>query len=1262
MNHNENFFAALGNTDILKLNFGFKFNELFEPAKLKQLADEFYNYYRKENSALYEKFSKYKDVKGKGYESTEISKILIDSARYLDKFIGTLFGIENELLKLKQEVDFERVILNVKKDFIQRRVFKKYKKTDSEKINYEKANAKVNILKYTFFKQLGWDIDEERATAIMINEFIELEKDYKTHLDAVKTEFVLPPDSIKKASHFVSKLIQIRDAKLFFAGIDSSLKPGDEKFLYEFIKNVISILEEWCFARYYNFSEKQKIKNWILYRLPMDMNYFDLVHNKEENPFIPEKFCGKESSLRRREGFKLTDERYNNREVMSEVEYCVFCHERKKDSCSKGLLEKDGAEKKNPLDIPLPGCPLDEKISEMHFLKNEGLSLAGLALVMIDNPMCPGTGHRICNDCMKACIYQKQEPVNIPQIETKVLTDILSLSYGFEIYSLLTRWNPLNVNRPFELPYNDRNILVVGLGPAGYTLAEYLLNEGFGVVGIDGLKIEPVHKDYTGYVDENGIYIYPKPVKYFNDVKDELDKRVFLGFGGVSEYGITVRWDKNFLKVVYLTLARRKYFKIYDGVRFGGTIEIDDAWKMGFDHIAIATGAGKPTLARIKNNLIRGIRMASDFLMALQLTGAAKRDSIANLQIQLPAVVIGGGLTAIDTATEAAAYYPVQVEKFLVRFEKIKNESGEDVFWSMYDNEEKSIAQKFIEHGKEIFAERNRAKSNNEKPNFVPLVKKWGGVTIAYRKSMTDSPSYRLNHEEVIKSLEEGIFFWEKLNPVEAIQDESGAVKEMVFVKQKKNGDGKWIDLDEKLNLPAKSVLIAAGTSPNIIYEREHTGTFELDEWKQFFRTYRLNENMELVKTPAGETGFFTSYNKNGKFITVYGDNHPVYAGNVVKAMASARDGYKQIVRLFEKDVVRAARLEFDNVHGLIDSDKFIKLASYLDDELHAYVHEVNILTPTIVEVVVKAPLFARKFRPGQFYRLQNYEVNSLKTKDTTLLMEGLALTGADVDVEKGLLSFIVLEMWGSSRLCRHLKKGERVVVMGPTGSPTDIPHGENVLLAGGGLGNAVLFSIAKAMKQNGNKVIYFAGYRNSIDLFKQSEVEESTDQVIWSNDFGDKIKPCRPQDRSITANIVQAMLAYAKGELEPNGNKPMFDLKSINRIIAIGSDRMMNAVKECRYGVLQEYLSPAKYAIGSINSTMQCMMKEVCAQCLQRHVDPRTGKEFFVFSCFNQDQVLDEVDFNNLNSRLKNNSVVEKATKFWLDHVFKEAGLSKTS
>src|SRR5207247_3955668 len=102
-----------------------------------------------------------------------------------------------------------------------------------------------------------------------------------------------------------------------------------------------------------------------------------------------------------------------------------------------------------------------------------------------------------------------------------------------------------------------------------------------------------------------------------------------------------------------------------------------------------------------------------------------------------------------------------------------------------------------------------------------------------------------------------------------------------------------------------------------------------------------------------------------------------------------------------------------------------------------------------------------------QFYRLPNFESRAPRGGATPLLMEGIALTGAWVDKERGLLSLIALELGVSSRLCAYLRKGEPVVVMGPTGAPTEIPEGRNVLLLGGGLGNAVLFSIAKAMREH---------------------------------------------------------------------------------------------------------------------------------------------------------------------------------------------------
>ena len=83
---------------------------------------------------------------------------------------------------------------------------------------------------------------------------------------------------------------------------------------------------------------------------------------------------------------------------------------------------------------------------------------------------------------------------------------------------------------------------------------------------------------------------------------------------------------------------------------------------------------------------------------------------------------------------------------------------------------------------------------------------------------------------------------------------------------------------------------------------------------------------------------------------------------------------------------------------------------------------------------------------------------------------------------------------------------------------------------------------------------------------------------------------------------------------------------------------------------MLKPHLKAKHLAIGSINSPMQCMMKEICAQCIQPHHDPVTGETSYVFSCFNQDQELDRVDFGILNDRLSQNSLQEKLTVRWIE------------
>jgi NADPH-dependent glutamate synthase beta subunit-like oxidoreductase/NAD(P)H-flavin reductase len=1196
----------------------FSYADLHNPVKLAELTRRFREFLRAADAPLAARYDQYAERMGEGYEPAEVSEILVAVGSHLGRFIEQLFGLSVQAQSAREWAVAQAPIFRFRTEFLTRRILRNYPTAESAGAPGAEDQRLVRELSSRFAERFGPDDDELRTARLGV--FL---------LDANK------PAGAKQQTE-----LQELMSGLIPAGWSSP----------DLHTAVLKTFEQWCAYAYYRTRHLPAYDVWSLWRTPEDLDYeHGLVECHVPDDALAGELAGPDWRKRDREGFVLTDQRMDSRQALTEVDYCIFCHERDKDSCSKGLFEKDGTVKKNPLGISLDGCPLDEKISEAHLLKSCGDGIAALAMVMLDNPMCPGTGHRICNDCMKSCIYQKQEPVNIPQIETRILTDVLELPWGVEIYDLLARWNPLNVRRPHLLPYNGLDVLVVGLGPAGYTLAHYLVNEGFGVVGIDGLKIEPMPIEWTG--DDR---TPPTPIRDVNEIRHRLDQRVLEGFGGVSEYGITVRWDKNFLTLLHLCLSRRAHMRIYAGVRFGGTLTIEDAFdRLGFVHIAIAAGAGKPTVLEIKNNLIKGIRMASDFLMALQLTGAFKEDALANLQVRLPALVIGGGLTAIDSATELLAYYPVQVEKLLRRFETLAKLEGEEAFWWRVSVEDRIILTEFLDHARHIRTEREDAKREGRKPDIAGLLQKWGGVRIAYRKDMVDAPAYRLNHEEVIKSFEEGVLFTERLSPTEAIRARDGSLDGVIFEKQTKV-DGKWKASGEFVTLPARAMLVAAGTSPNTIYEREYPGTFELDQWGQFFQPYRRvateDGSLALVKTAKGETGFFTSYSHDGKCVSFYGDNHPRFSGNVVKAMASAKHGYVEVASLFER-----ALSHIDPARQPERESKWRDLTQTLDDELIARVHHVERLTQTIVEVVVRAPAAARRFHPGQFYRLQNFERHAPRLNGTTLAMEGLALTGAWVDRDKGLLSLIVLEMGASSRLCAYLKPGEPVIVMGPTGSPTEMPANETVLLAGGGLGNAVLFSIADGLKSRGNRVIYFAGYKRAADLFKREEVESGTDVVVWSTDADPPIPAQRPQDRSFVGNIVQAINAYGRGQF----GEPQIPLSQVDRIIAIGSDRMMNAVREARHGVLADLLPHEHVAIGSINSTMQCMMKEICAQCLQMHVDPITGEQTGpVFSCFNQDQPLDQVDFLNLNERLKTNSALEHVANKWFDHLISKASL----
>jgi NAD(P)H-flavin reductase len=292
----------------------------------------------------------------------------------------------------------------------------------------------------------------------------------------------------------------------------------------------------------------------------------------------------------------------------------------------------------------------------------------------------------------------------------------------------------------------------------------------------------------------------------------------------------------------------------------------------------------------------------------------------------------------------------------------------------------------------------------------------------------------------------------------------------------------------------------------------------------------------------------------------------------------------------------------------------------------------------------------AKRFKAGQFFRLQNFETQSALVDGTRLQTEALAMTGARVDPATGMVSLMVIERGASSRLVAGLKPGEPVALMGPTGVRATIPDGgETILFVGGRHGAAHVQSTGKALRDKGNRVLFVGCFDSAQDVFCQDEIEAAADSVLWITAGGAPVKPRRPQDRAVTAPVLDAMVQYASGKL---GDIPI-KLEEVTRMQVVGSNRLVRLIRDGRKKELKPYLAKQPATTGSINTPMQCCLKGVCSQCLQWQIDPHTGKRTkAVFSCSWQDQPLDIVDLDNLDERLSQNRVQEHLTNQWLDYL----------
>jgi hypothetical protein len=309
---------------------GFRYADLNRVRRLEALDSAFRAGLRADDPALADALDAYRG--GGPIPKLEEANLLMAVGPHLGRFVARLFHVEAEHAELCTRVKADQLLSQWKKTFVERRVFK----------------------------------DPPTSAEIEAMDQDVLESAYRAVVDTLQPDAALSADPERELAEVTAALQRAVGEKQ--EGADDQLA------------TVIT----WTRALAFHPALARRRQRIASFHVPHKTDYADLVPRVHPRADLPEYFQGPPESRRYRDGFDLTDPRNSPRENLREAHYCLTCHERAKDSCSTGMHDKQGAVSPNPLGIPLAGCPLDEKISEMIRLYRDGHPIAALAVIMID--------------------------------------------------------------------------------------------------------------------------------------------------------------------------------------------------------------------------------------------------------------------------------------------------------------------------------------------------------------------------------------------------------------------------------------------------------------------------------------------------------------------------------------------------------------------------------------------------------------------------------------------------------------------------------------------------------------------------------------------------------------------------------------------------------------------------------------------------------------------------------------------------------------
>jgi ferredoxin/flavodoxin---NADP+ reductase len=189
-------------------------------------------------------------------------------------------------------------------------------------------------------------------------------------------------------------------------------------------------------------------------------------------------------------------------------------------------------------------------------------------------------------------------------------------------------------------------------------------------------------------------------------------------------------------------------------------------------------------------------------------------------------------------------------------------------------------------------------------------------------------------------------------------------------------------------------------------------------------------------------------------------------------------------------------------------------------------------IAPGIKRFVMEAPRIARKQKPGQFVILRLYEKG-----------ERIPLTIERSDSDRGTVNIVVQSAGKTTRLLNTLETGASILdVIGPLGKPSEIEKFGTVVAIGGGVGTAMAYPTAAALKQAGNRVISIVGARNKELVILEREMGEVSDTLLITTDDGSYA------DKGFVTDKLRQLIE--------NGTR-------IDLVLAVGPIPMMKAVAD---------------------------------------------------------------------------------------------------